>query len=322
MLENEYIKRYLNYMSITLKRNEKTIKAYENDINEGIKYLFNNNFTINDLDKLTYIDVIEKWLVPVHDSGLKATSINRRISSFRGFLNFLKGLRLINYNAMDYVKNFKDQDSYDRQILTDEELEILLQYTQHEYDDKKDYMSVRDNLIINVLASTGMRINELREMNINDVDISSGSFTSIGKRNIKKELILNDYVLKIYREYLYYRNQLDPKPGHEKALFITRNGTRPTVKALENIIEKVTKNANVTTVTPHSFKAKFVTSLHEQGYDLETIGKLTGNKNVQVLYNNYLKQNKPIKTKEIINNNPIYQKLLNEKDCLDNRIII
>lgn len=313
MFENEYVERYLNYMSETLKRDIKTIKEYRDDIKEAMNYLFNNECSIKSIEELTYIDVLEKWLVPIQDKGLKVASINRRISSFRGFLNFLIGLRLINYNAMDYVKNFKDKEQFERTILSDEELIQLLNYTQSEYDNKKDYMTARDNLIVNILTFTGMRINEVREMNITDVNIETGEFVSIGKRNIKKELTLNNYVLEIYREYLYYRNQYIPKEEHKNALFISRNGNRPTVRTLENVIEKITKNANVTRISPHSFKAKFVTSMHEQGYDLETIGKLTGNKNVQVLYNNYLKQNKPVKTKEIMNDNPIYRQLERNK---------
>lgn len=313
MFENEYVERYLNYMSETLKRDIKTIKEYRDDIKEAMNYLFNNECSIKSIEELTYIDVLEKWLVPIQDKGLKAASINRRISSFRGFLNFLIGLRLINYNAMDYVKNFKDKEQFERTILSDEELIQLLNYTQHEYDENKDYMTARDNLIVNILASTGMRINELRNININDINFVTGELDVVGKRGIKKHLILNEYVLKLYREYLHYRNQCEPKKDHEEALFISRNGNRPTVKTLENVIEKITKNANVTRISPHSFKAKFVTSMHEQGYDLETIGKLTGNKNTQVLYNNYLKQNKPIKTKEIMNDNPIYRQLERSK---------
>ena len=313
MFENEYVERYLNYMSNTLKRDAKTIKEYRDDIKEAMNYLFNDKCSIKNIEELTYVDVLEKWLVPIQDKGLKAASINRRISSFRGFLNFLIGLRLINYNAMDYVKNFKDKEQFERTILSDEELIQLLNYTQHEYDENKDYMTARDNLIVNILASTGMRINELRNININDINFVTGELDVVGKRGIKKHLILNEYVLKLYREYLHYRNQCEPKKDHEEALFISRNGNRPTVKTLENVIEKITKNANVTRISPHSFKAKFVTSMHEQGYDLETIGKLTGNKNTQVLYNNYLKQNKPIKTKEIMNDNPIYRQLERSK---------
>lgn len=313
MFENEYVERYLNYMSNTLKRDSKTIKEYNDDIKEAMNYLFNGKCSIKNIEELTYVDVLEKWLVPIQDKGLKAASINRRISSFRGFLNFLIGLRLINYNAMDYVKNFKDKERFERTILSDEELIQLLNYTQREYDDNKDYMTARDNLIVNILASTGMRINELRNININDINFVTGELDVVGKRGIKKHLILNEYVLKLYREYLHYRNQCEPKKDHEEALFISRNGNRPTVKTLENVIEKITKNANVTRISPHSFKAKFVTSMHEQGYDLETIGKLTGNKNTQVLYNNYLKQNKPIKTKEIMNDNPIYRQLERSK---------
>lgn len=313
MFENEYVERYLNYMSNTLKRDSKTIKEYNDDIKEAMNYLFNDKCSIKNIEELTYVDVLEKWLVPIQDKALKAASINRRISSFRGFLNFLIGLRLINYNAMDYVKNFKDKEQFERTILSDEELIQLLNYTQHEYDDNKDYMTARDNLIVNILASTGMRINELRNININDINFVTGELDVVGKRGIKKHLILNEYVLKLYREYLHYRNQCEPKKDHEEALFISRNGNRPTVKTLENVIEKITKNANVTRISPHSFKAKFVTSMHEQGYDLETIGKLTGNKNTQVLYNNYLKQNKPIKTKEIMNDNPIYRQLERSK---------
>lgn len=310
MKGNDYLNHYLKYLDQTLKRDIKTVKAYSDDIEEAIRYLFkSDDFIIEDISKLTYINLMEDWLVPMQDNGLKATSINRKISSFRGFLNFLMGLRVINYNPMDSVKPFKDEEKFQRTILSDDELLKLLKFTQSKFDNNKCYMNIRDNLLVNILAATGMRINEVRQININDINFRTGEFTSIGKRKIKKTLVLNEYVLNIYRDYLNYRNQCEVKPGHEEALFISRNGNRPTIKTLENIVLKVTNEANVTKITPHSFKSKFITSMYESGMDLETIGKITGNKNTQVLYNNYLQQSEPVKVKEIMNCNPIYKSL-------------
>lgn len=302
---------YLNYLENGYNRDAKTIYSYNNDIMEGINYLFNGeNVDVKEMDNLTYIDVLEKWFLPRFNKGLRAATINRYKSSWKSFYNHLKGRRLIVFNPFSEIKKFNDLEKFEREILTDEELVQLIQSVQATYDNNKTFENCRNNLIVNILASTGMRVHELQKLNLDTINPLSGEFSIIGKGKRRRDICINDYTLKIYREYLMHRNQLQGKQGHEESLLLSRVYTRPTTMALRDIIKKVTTNANVPNITPHSFKHKFITSyVNDNADNIEQIGKFTGNKNIQVMYSHYLHQGSKSNTKALTELNPIYRNI-------------
>ncbi|CZT61147.1 Tyrosine recombinase XerC [Clostridioides difficile] len=167
-------------------------------------------------------------------------------------------------------------------------------------------------MIINILIFTGMRIHEIEKMNIKDINFSNGDFEVIGKRKLKRNVGLNEQVLKMYRDFLYFRNQIEGKKDNKdstNALFLSKNNERLTTRSIERLVKKALKLAGLPHVTPHSFKHSFVSLMSETGTKLEEIGKFTGNKSIQTMYKYYMHQDKESNTKKMTENNPIYKLL-------------
>ncbi|MCC0645414.1 tyrosine-type recombinase/integrase [Clostridioides sp. ZZV14-6150] len=241
---------------------------------------------------------------------MKAATINRKKVAFKAYCNFLKAKGEIKDNQVNYVKSIQDKVQFEKKILTKDEIIKLLETINKAYINNKNYNTCRDNLIINILVSTGMRVHEVEKMNIRDINFSNGDFEVVGKRKLKRNVSLNKQVLKLYREFLYFRNQIKGKEDNKdskNALFLSKNKTRLTTRSIERLVEKVLDLAELPHVTPHSFKHNFISIMCEKGMTLEEIGKFTGNISLQTMYYHYLHQDKDSNTKKMTEDNPIYK---------------
>ncbi|TQX33956.1 hypothetical protein D1N48_17130 [Clostridioides difficile] len=312
----EALEEFLLNLKLYNDRDEKTIKAYRADVKEGIRYLFKKeNCTMEELDKILFTDIQEKWLILLKEKGMKAATINRKRASFKAYCGFLRAKGKIKDNPVSYVKKLQDKIQFEKKILTKDEIIKLLETMNKLYVDNKNYNTCRDNLIINILIFTGMRIHEIEKMNIKDINFSNGDFEVIGKRKLKRNVGLNEQVLKMYRDFLYFRNQIEGKKDNKdstNALFLSKNNSRLTTRSIERLVEKALKLAELPYVTPHSFKHSFVSLMSETGVKLEEIGKFTGNKSIETMYRHYMHQNKDSNTKKMTEDNPIYQSLKQE----------
>ncbi|VIF91349.1 integrase [Clostridioides difficile] len=307
----EALEEFLLNLKLYNDRDEKTIKAYRADVKEGIKYLFEKeDCTMEELDKILFTDIQEKWFILLKEKGMKAATINRKRTSFKAYCGFLKAKGEIKENQVNYVKSIKDKVQFEKKILTKDEIIKLLETVNKAYINNKEYSTCRDNLIINILVSTGMRVHEVEKMNIRDINFSNGNFEVIGKRKLKRNVSLNKQILKLYIEFLSFRNQIEGKEDNKdskNALFLSRNKTRITTRSIERIIENVLDLAELPHVTPHSFKHSFISIMCEEGKKLEVIGKFTGNISVQTMYKHYMHQDKESNIKKMIEDNPIYK---------------
>ncbi|MCC0783566.1 tyrosine-type recombinase/integrase [Clostridioides sp. ES-S-0108-01] len=306
----EALEEFLLNLKLYNDRDEKTIKAYRADVKEGIRYLFEKeDCTMEELDKILFTDIQEKWFVLLKEKGMKAATINRKRASFKAYCGFLKAKGKIENNPVSYVKKLQDKVQSEKKILTKDEIIKLLKTVNSIYVDDENYDTCRNSLIINLLISTGMRIHEVEKMNMGDINFSNGDFEVVGKRKLKRNVSLNKQVLKLYVKFLYFRNQIEGKEdskNSKNALFLSKNKTRLTTRSIERIVKKVLKLAELPHVTPHSFKHNFVSIMCEEGVKLEDIGKFTGNRNIQTMYKHYMHQATENNTKKMTENNPIY----------------
>lgn len=312
----EAMEEYLAILKQYNGRDDKTIVAYKSDIREGIKYLFGTeDCTIEELNNINYKDIVKKWFIPLRNKGIKATTINRKRASFKSYYNSLIAINKVNHNPVAYVSLAKDEEQFQKKILNENEIIKLLKTSRDRYINQKDYNASRDNLIINILISTGMRVHEVEKMDIKDINFATGEFICIGKRKLKRNVALNEYVLKLYREFLFYRNQMEGKndtKNSKDALFLSRNKMRITTRSIERLVENMLKLAGLAHVTPHSFKHSFVSTMCGKGEKLETIGKITGNKNIQTMYKHYMHLGEEQDIIKIVNDNPIYDEIKKE----------
>lgn len=307
----EALENFLLNLKLYNDRDEKTIKAYRADIKEGIRYLFGKeDCTMEELDKILFTDIQEKWFILLKEKGMKAATINRKRVAFKAYYGFLKAKGEIKDNQVCYVKSLKDKVPFEKKLLTEDEIIKLLETINRTYINNKNYNTCRDNLIINIIVSTGMRIHEVEKMNITDINFSNGDFEVVGKRKLKRNVSLNEQVLKMYRDFLYFRNQIEGNEDNKdstNALFLSRNKERITTRSIERLVKKALKLSGLPYVTPHSFKHNYISMMCEKGRTLEEIGKTTGNISIDTMYKHYFHPDKKSNKEKM--NNPIYDKI-------------
>lgn len=279
---SELVNQYEKYLVKSEKRDyNKTVRKYVYNIKECFEYMHTES--INDIKKYTYIDLREKWLCVKRDEGLSNQSLNLRIVSIKSFLNYLKGLKLIDENVANDIKRFKIEQK--QKVVSTDGVLKMIDIARNEYIENPCFLTVRNYFILNFTLATGLRNSEIRNVKVDDINFSTGKFTVTGKYSKSRNVKLNKNLMDLYRDYLYYRNQLDTT---DEYLFVSKNGKKLASANLKEVFEKYSNLAGMKEkITTHSFRHKFATIMIESGHSLEEIAKAMGHTNVQVLYQWY-----------------------------------
>lgn len=282
MMLNKLINQYEKYLVNSEKRDyNKTVRKYVKNIKECFEYM--NIETLDDIKNLTYIGLREEWLCVKRDEGLSSQSLNLRIVSVKSFLNYLKGLKLIDENVAKDVKRFEIKQK--QKVVNTDNVMKMLELAKQDYNNKPCFLTIRNYFILNFTLATGLRNSEMREIKIDDINFSNGKFTVIGKYSKYRNIKLNKSLMDLYRNYLYYRNQLNT---NEKYLLVSKNGRKLDSNNLKEVFKKYSKLAGIKeNITPHSFRHKFATTMIENGHSLEEVAKAMGHTNIQILYQWY-----------------------------------
>lgn len=151
----------------------------------------------------------------------------------------------------------------------------------------------RDLCIISILAETGIRISELVNMNIDDIDFKRKQFKVVRKGG-NEEMIYYDFSDSFIRDYYEIRKEQTPKKGYEKAFFLSLQKRRITPRAVQLMIEKYAKIETNKRITPHTFRRSFATNLYEETRDVYLVASLIGD-TVNVAVKHYTKMNENLK---------------------------
>lgn len=296
----ELMEKYKDYLVNSEKRDyNKTVRKYEYNIIECFNYM--KTESIEDIKKYTYIDLRKEWLSVKKEEGLSNQSLNLRIVSLKSFLNFLKGLKLINENVADNLKRFKIKQK-EKVVDTDEVLKMI-NIAKKESKENPSFITVRNSFILEFTLATGLRNSEIRSIKVGDINFLNGKFTVTGKFSKDRRIKLNSNLMDSYRNYLWWRNQLNTT---EEYLFVSKNGKKLASANLKEVFEKYSNLAGVEgKITTHSFRHKFATTMIEGGHSIEEVAKAMGHTNIQVLYQWYYHPELD-KDNNIFDDNPIF----------------
>lgn len=260
------IDEFCKYLLIDKKYSNETIASYHNDLNKYYKYIVKNNLN---LDEIKRKDIMEyaKFLKQEH---LAISTINHNISSLRSFYKFLViGDKLL-INPMEYMETPKLKKTLPK-VLSYEEVEKLLDIN---LKDKFDY---RNKAMIELMYATGLRVSELVNLKINDIDFKSDSVRTMGKGSKERIIPIGDYSIIYVEEYInYYRNSL-LKDYDTNFIFLNNHGKRLTRQGFYKIIREIaTKNGIKTEFSPHTLRHSFATHLLDRGADIVSIKEMLG----------------------------------------------
>lgn len=278
-----HLKKYIELYAFFLK-NEKnysnyTIVSYRNDLIQFFNYL--KLYRILKDDKIEYVDrsVMRKYIVYLKKSDYSARSISRKISTVRSFFKFClrEGIIKVNPTINLITPKINKKLPY---FLYLQEVNKLIETPL-----KNTIFGIRDRAILELLYGTGIRVGELVNLNICNIDLYEKTIIVFGKGSKERILPLGNPSIRAIQEYLTSRNLFEKKIFVNKndleALFLNRLGGRLTTRSIRRIIIKYMKMAGLNKkISPHVLRHSFATHLLGGGADLRSVQELLGHKSL------------------------------------------
>ncbi len=267
----KYLEEYLTYLKIEKNYSDMTISSYRIDIEEFLNYVDVQRLN---LVKIKYNDV-HSFLKELNDKKDSNSTISRKISALRGFYKYLLKEEYCEKNPFSLVSLPKKEKKLPRFFYYNE-LESLL-----EVSDLSTPLGQRDRLILEMLYATGVRVSELVNIKVSDINRSMKNILILGKGNKERLVEYGDYceeALDLYLKDGYYRLNIHSSPY----VFLNNNGEQLTDRGvryiLSNLIEKTSINKKI---SPHMIRHSFATHLLNNGCSLLSVQKLLGHDSIK-----------------------------------------
>ena len=262
----EIIYEFLDYISYEKKYSDYTEKNYELDLFKYFEYLDKNN-----LNYLTvkYKDV-SNFTLFLAKQNYKSTTINRIDSSIRSFYNYLELEEKINGNPFKAASNLKVPKRLPNYFKYDEYLTMI------SVIDKDDY-EYRNRLILEMLFATGLRVSELSNIKIKNIDFSEREIKIMGKGSKERIVFYNKECAIVLDSYLKECRSKLLNGKDSEYLFINHLGDKLTDRGIRLIIDKIVKKSCIKSkVSPHTFRHTFATMLLNEGCNIKSVQELLG----------------------------------------------
>ena len=258
---------FLDYLSLEKKYSVHTVTAYKNDL-ISFKDFIEVEYQQENLLEVHYPQ-IRTWIVSLVDEKISNRTINRKISSLKSYYKFLQKTLQIKVNPLAKHKALKVANRVQVPFTSKEINEVI-----NTINEKNDFISVRNKLIVELFYSTGIRRAELINIEEKNISLSEGTIKVLGKRNKERFVPLLQSVVKTLQEYLQLKKEYSKELD---VLFITEKGN----KIYETLVYRIINSyfSSVSTKvkkSPHILRHSFATHLLNEGADLNSVKELLG----------------------------------------------
>ncbi|MDD2238567.1 MAG: tyrosine-type recombinase/integrase [Bacilli bacterium] len=263
----DIIYEFLDYISLERKYSNNTEINYEIDLFKYDEYLTKEkkNYLL-----INYQD-ISKYIVYLRKANYLPSSINRNLSTLRSFYNFLERKEIINNNPFNYIKNIKQEKKLPNYFKYNEFITMLETLN----DDHP--LNVRNRLILELLFATGIRVSELVNIKINNIDIGLRQIKVSGKGNKERIVYFGSYCEDAIKNYFNNARDILLKDKISPYLFINNRGGNLTDRGIRLIIDNIIKaSALKIKITPHTFRHSFATIMLNEGCNIKSVQELLG----------------------------------------------
>jgi integrase/recombinase XerC len=262
-----FVIEFLQYLKVEKRYSEHTLLAYSKDLEQFGGYL-NNTYGISSIN-LAKPPQIRSWLVSLMEAGLKTRSVNRKLSSLKTFFLYLNKNQIQKDNPLHKVNSPKNSKRLPSFIIQDQ-METL-----HDEMPENSFSSIRAKAIIELLYGTGIRLSELINLNILDINLIAGTIKVLGKRNKERIIPVTDHLVKIMERYLQERMQI--KGIDHNFVLITDKGKKIYPKLVYRIVNKdLSRITSADKKSPHVLRHTFATHMLNNGAGLNEIKEILG----------------------------------------------
>ena len=259
------IESFLKYLKFEKRFSRHTLVSYQTDLKQFKEFLSTFDSTP---EAATHIDV-RAWIVSLVENQINARSINRKIATLRSFYKFLLKREIITTDPSSRIKVLKTAKRLP-QFVKQSELNILLD----QFDFKNSLNGWRDKVMLEVLYGTGIRLSELVNLEVKDIDLNKQTIKVLGKRNKERVIPFSNGLKVVILDYMKAKEGLITKNDF---FLITNKGEKVYPEFVYRIIKKYLKNyTSADKTSPHVLRHTFATHLLNKGADLNAVKDLLG----------------------------------------------
>lgn len=264
---NTYLLSFYKYLE-TKDYSINTINSYKKDLNQFLIFCKNKN--INNID----YKFLRTYLSFLYEKKYSKKTINRNISTLKSFFKYLKKFDIIKDNPMLLISSVKEDKTLPNYINYND-LEILFTIP-----DKTDVLGFRNLLILELLYSLGVRVSELVNIKISDIDFENNRILIHGKGNKERIVLYGSNCSNLLIEYINNSRKKLLKIENDY-LLLNKFGNKITDRAIRMIIEDiVNKSCLKLKISPHTLRHTFATHLLNEGADLKMVQQLLGHSSI------------------------------------------
>ncbi len=276
--EDSNLRSFLNYLIVDKGLSNNTVKAYEADISSFFQWLDNEDLKYKNLQE----DHINQYISFLFQRKMRSSSVNRKISSIKSFYIFLVKRNFVKNSPLNDLVTPK-QEKYLPESMSEAEVDKLLNSP-----DVANKIENRDKAMIEMLYATGMRISELVNLKITDVDMKRCVVKVFGKGSKERLVPFGETALDSLRSYLNEREQ-----SSSKEIFLSNRGKKMTRVAFWQRVKIYLIRENLkNSISPHTLRHAFATHLLNRGADLRSVQLLLGHSDLSTtqIYTHIAKQ--------------------------------
>ncbi|MFN3920898.1 MAG: site-specific tyrosine recombinase/integron integrase [Caldimicrobium sp.] len=265
------IEAFLKYLEIERNFSKNTLRAYAKDLEEFKCFLEKNSIL---LETLT-LPHLREYILSLKIKGSKASTINRKVSALRSFLKFLAKKGYFT-NTLASKLTFKESSTKLPYVPSEEEVNQLINQVSLD-----DFQNLRTRIIFELLYGSGLRISELANLRLNDLDLERKIIRVRGKGQKERLVPISKRAMEVLTLYLFQREALlSSLKKDTDYLFINKLGKRLSERWIFELIKKEGLKRGLYKLHPHALRHAFATHLLNAGMDLRSIQALLGHKSL------------------------------------------
>lgn len=272
----ELILKYLQYLKVEKNASKHTIVSYKNDLMQLSAFVSKelemdqNELRAEQIDRL----LIRLWLGELTENGMSRNTIARKVASVRSYYKYLFKRGYIEQNPAHLLIIPKKEQRLPKTVRSSEISQMI------DLADRTDPEQIQERAILELLYSTGIRLSELTELDLTDLDLTRKQITVFGKGNKERTVPLGSKAIDALEAHLHNRQKLLTSKSDndaKKALFIASAGKRIYPRKVQRIVkEYFMRVSEVTQKSPHTLRHSFATHLLDAGADIRIIKEFLG----------------------------------------------
>jgi integrase/recombinase XerD len=274
----DLINAFLNYLAVEKGFSANTVGAYRNDLYQLAGFIEGMASAKGFKAEWLSVDrnLLINYIIDLKDRNYSSATVARKVAAVKSFFAFLVAERKIQNDPTENISSPKVNKSLPKPLsLT--EIDILLA----EPAKSSTPEAMRDLAMLELLYASGMRVSELMDLDVNDINFKAGFVRCLGKGSKERIIPIHDRAVRSVKEYILEARPHLLKSKEEQALCLNRRGDRLTRQGFWLILKGHAKAAGIKkVVTPHTLRHSFATHILSGGADLRAVQELLGHANI------------------------------------------